>query len=327
MKAKFVTTSHKPLEKYGLGAKPTHKAFKETKWNGFKLAMIPKENIGIDSDYQRVADKTQVARINEKWDGDIYEFVNVYRHYDEKTRLHFYQATDGQHRLCAHPDDVVPCRIVNSKAPVTRCIEANDPRTKRAWSIDDQFWAKNAELNRVKSIKDEDQIKNTIKIFKSFGWNPVNPSKQVPTDIGGRIAKIHATWKTNTQKNLVLRVALSKKEKEVMSLSVLRDAATIMSEVFPSIDYVGYAGRVWTALFDWLSNEKHGLGCNYDINEIVSVFKGGRWGLRGPRKQRLETLKDFRGAAQEYIRKEIITDRMHLAYLKLFNDMFQISLR
>lgn len=326
MKERFVITSHKPNKKYGLGAKPTRKAFKETKWNGFKLAMIPKENIGIDSDYQRVADQNQVARINQKWDGDIYEFVNVYRHYDSKTKLHYYQATDGQHRLCAHPESVVPCRIVNTKAPVTRCIEANDPRTKRAWTIDDQFWAKKAELDRIK-IDDPEQIKAVIKVFKSLGWTPVNPSKKVPVDVGGRIAKIHKSWKNNAVKNIDKRKSWPTAEKRKTSLMVFDHVCQIMKAVFPDIDYHCSATRLWTAMFDWLTNDTQGLGLDYDVDHLIKMFQNGEWGIRRKKKEPLKTRRDYHLAANDYIRSGMSNDRVHDALLKVFNKMHDLSLR
>ena len=60
----------------------------------------------------------------------LYEPVSFIMHRIENG-LTYYQATDGQHRLCAHPDEKVLCRIVNTLAAVTRCIQANDTRTKK----------------------------------------------------------------------------------------------------------------------------------------------------------------------------------------------------
>ena len=203
MKTTFVTTQNKPITEYKIGAVPveTEKEFKVTPIHGIKLALIPKKNIGIDPNYQRQYNKKQIRSIYDKWDYDLYEPVSIYMHRDKKSGLTYYQATDGQHRLCAHPDDKVLCRIVNSLAAVTRCIQANDTRTKKGWSVDDRFWAKNTELDRV-GCPDETLIKFTITTFEALGWSPLHPQREAAKDVGGKIAAIHDYFTKYIKKNI-----------------------------------------------------------------------------------------------------------------------------
>jgi|TARA_R110002020_G_C16154615_1_gene762934 hypothetical protein len=328
MKEEFITKAHVAIKEYGLEAEPTSQAFKETKTHGIRLCTIPKKNLGIDKDYQRAINHKQIKRINENWDIDNYEPANVY-HYKGTDGLNRYQVTDGQHRVCAHPDDTVTCRVVNTLSAVTRSLQVNDPSTKSAWTVDDLFWAKKTAINRG-SQKDTTFIGATIKLFKQFGWTPLHPDKKLPQDLGGRIARIHKSWEVNTIRNLDARIALPQKERDQMAFKVMQDAAKIMSSVFPDIDYGSYGGHLWTALFDWLSSEKHGLACNYSVDEVIKVLKRGNWSINGKgrlRKEILKTRKDFYDAAQDYIRKAAVTNRLHNAYRQLFTDMITVSKR
>lgn len=329
MKEDFITKAHIAIKEYGLDAEPSPQPFKAVQIHGINLVQIPKKNLGVDKDYQRAIDPKQIKHINENWDIDNYEPASVY-HHKSKDGMNIYQITDGQHRVCAHPDDSVTCRTVNTLSPVTRSLQANDPRTKQSWKVHDLFWAEKTAIDRGDQ-KDTAFILPTIKLFRKFGWKPEKRKRdKTPTDVGGMIAEIHKSWQVNTIKNLDARVALPQKERDVMAFMVMEDTAKIMSSVFPDIDYGSPASRIWTALFDWLSNERHGLACNYDDDEIIEVLKSGNWCInaRGKfRKEILKTRKDFYNAAYDYIRKGAVTNRLHNAYLKLFSDMMTVSKR
>ena len=74
MKNTFVTTQHKAIELYPeIAAAPvkTSNEFKVNSLHHIKLALIPKQNIGVDPTYQRQLNIKQVTKITEKWDYDL----------------------------------------------------------------------------------------------------------------------------------------------------------------------------------------------------------------------------------------------------------------
>jgi len=365
MKNTFVTTQHKAIKDYpAIAAAPvkTSDEFKVTPIHHIKLALIPKQNIGVDPTYQRKLNIKQVNKIKEKWDYDLYEPVCVYMHRDKKAGLTYYQATDGQHRLCAHPDLDVLCRIVNTKAAVTRCIQANDFSTKKGWSVDDHFWAKKVEIDRV-GVEDDTFINFTIAAFESKGWNPLHPKKQTPSDIGGRVATIHKYFAKYINNNIRRRedqflqeeskrlglnkygfipapkeeVEKSMDEEAHKKLSTIReeqnylaeqailDTVNLMQSLY-DLTYVAYAGRVWCALFDWLTN-KNGLDSSYDYQLIFKTLEEGFFKLPNDRDWREAiTPTELHAAANVAISKRLVSDRQHNGLVHVFGKMHEAQL-
>jgi hypothetical protein len=326
MKTTFVTTQNKPITEYKIGAVPveTEKEFKVTPIHGIKLALIPKKNIGIDPNYQRQYNKKQIKSIDDKWDYDLYEPVSIYMHRDKKSGLTYYQATDGQHRLCAHPDDKVLCRIVNSLAAVTRCIQANDPRTKKGWSVDDRFWAKNTELDRV-GCPDETLIKFTITTFEALGWSPLHPQREAAKDVGGKIAAIHDYFTKYIKKNISPRIELSPKSRELRAKLAIVDTARLMSTLY-DVDYISYGGRIWCSIFDWLTNPQH-LNCEYDYDTVSNALSMGQFKFKYDKRLReAKTMSELRGAANIAIAKRLVNDRQHEGLICIYNKIYQHSL-
>ena len=65
-------------------------------------------------------------------------------------------------------------------------------------------------------------------------------------------------------------------------------------------------------------------------HKVIKVLKRGNWSINGKgrlRKEILKTRKDFYDAAQDYIRKAAVTNRLHNAYRQLFTDMITVSKR
>ena len=326
MKNTFVTTQNKPITEYKIGAVPveTKKEFKVKSIHGIKLALIPKENIGIDPNYQRQYNKKQINNISDKWDYDLYEPVCVYMHRNEKTGLTYYQATDGQHRLCAHPDKKVLCRIVNTLAAVTRCIQANDTRTKKAWSVDDRFWAKNTELDRVK-CKDKTLIKFTIKTFKSKGWSPLHPQREAAKDVGGKIASIHDYFSKYIEKNISPRIELSEHIRTKLAKEAIEDTADIMHELY-DVNYISYGGRIWCSIFDWLTNPKH-LNCQYDYETVLNALYVGEFRFKHDKSNRkATTMVNLRHQANMAIAKRVVNDRQHEGLVYVYNRILHTHL-
>ena len=336
MKNTFVTTQHKAIEAYpAIAAAPvkTSNEFKVTPIHNLKLALIPKQNIGVDPTYQRQLNIRQIANIHKNWDYDLYEPVCVYMHRDTKTGLTYYQATDGQHRLCAHPDADVLCRIVNTKAAVTRCIQANDVNTKKGWSTDDRFWAKKVEIDRV-GVEDDTLINFTIAAFESKGWNPLHPKKQTPTDIGGKIATIHKYFAKYINRNIRSRgslvdgkfVSLNRDEQDHLAEQAILDTVNLMEGLYGPT-YVAYAGRIWCALFDWLTHKK-GLNNSYDYNTVFRSLHKGELKLARDRQFReVKTTTSLYAAANLAIAKGLVTDRQHEALFHVLNKIYEGTLK
>jgi len=327
MKNTFVTTQHKAIELYPeIAAAPvkTSNEFKVNSLHHIKLALIPKQNIGVDPTYQRQLNIKQVTKITEKWDYDLYEPVCVYMHRDTKTGLSYYQATDGQHRLCAHPDSDVLCRIVNTKAAVTRCIQANDVNTKKSWSVDDHFWAKKVEIDRV-GVEDDTFINFTIAAFESKGWNPLHPKKQTPSDIGGRVGTIHKYFAKYIKQNIRSKEDLNNDEQNLLAEQAILDTVNLMQSLYGPT-YVAYAGRIWCALFDWLTN-KNGLDSSYDYQLIFKTLEEGFFKLPNDRDWREATTpSDLYATANVAIGKGFVTDRQHNALFYVFGKMHKAQL-
>lgn len=357
MKNTFVTTQHQAIDIYPeIAAAPvkTSDEFKVTSIHNMKLALIPKENIGVDPNYQRSLNVKQVVKIKKHWDYDLYEPVCVYMHRDTKTGLTYYQATDGQHRLCAHPKKDVLCRIVNTKAAVTRCIQANDVNTKKSWSVDDHFWAKKVEIDRV-GVEDNTFINFTIEAFESKGWRPLHPKKQTAIDIGGRIGTIHKYFTRYIDKNIRKTEELFLKDyskrlnvpqdeiEEVIDkearqkLSEIRDEQNKLAkqaildtvnlmEALYSPTYLAYAGRVWCALFDWLTN-RNGLDCSYDYESVFTALHKGFFKLKNDRGWReAQTPTNLYYHANEAIGKKLVADRQHNGLFYVFSKMHEAQL-
>ena len=138
---------------YGLGGQGITKAFKENVICNQRLAVIPKKYLGIDKSYQRMASRRQIENIFRKFDIANFDIPAVYK--IKHGKKFYYQIVDGQHRCCANQDEEILCRIVNTKAAVTRCLEANAASRKRSWSLNDMFWGKIVELERCHEVKDD----------------------------------------------------------------------------------------------------------------------------------------------------------------------------
>lgn len=329
MKNTFVTTEHKPILEFKILAAPigSSEEFKEMEITGqnFKLAVIPKKNIGVDPTYQRKYQKAQINNIHKNWDYDLYEPVAIYKYQDKKTGLTYYQATDGQHRLCAHPKEEVLCRIVNSKAAVTRCLEANDTKTKSGWSVDDRFWARKTELERVEGKEDKDFVRFTIEAFEKAGFNPCHPKKKAPRDIGGKIATVHSYFEKSINKNIRTRDELSEDEQAQLAETAILDTISIMKDLFQP-NFVQYQGRIWAALFDWLTNSNH-LDCAYDVGQVFVALNAGLFKFKNARNYtQANDAVSIRHAASVAIAKRFVTDRQHQAIIWVFDKIHSESL-
>ena len=259
---------------YGLGGQGITKAFKEDVICNQRLAVIPKKYLGIDKSYQRVASQRQIENIVRKFDMANFDVPAVYK--IKHGKKFYYQIVDGQHRCCANQDKEILCRIVNTKAAVTRCLEANDASRKRSWSVNDMFWGKVVELERCHEINDEWHRKTIIKFFKEAGLTPANPAHDKPTDAGFRIASIHNHWIKNTWANISV-LSLRDEDKEEKALTVLKDVIEIIQAAFPKMTYQKWGGAVWAGLFDLLSDPNKNTGMfTYDKKEIIAALRFGR---------------------------------------------------
>ena len=329
-KSKFYLGSHEPVKEYGLLAQPLSKAPKVTTHGNYNLVDLNRENIGIDKDFQRSLNRTQISNIQSKWDDDNCDLPNVYIH--KHNGKYFPQITDGQHRICASPHEVITCRTVNTLASITRCLEANDPRTKSSWEVNALFWARKAELDRLKGV-DKENIKGLIKCFKRLGYNPLNPTKDQAVDLGGNIASLHKKMLNAINTRLRSRL-LEDKERWAFTKKIMEDTVEIVDHVFneevKEEGRIKFGGQIWSGLPQFLldSREKFGLGGVYDIEEIKNILKGGVWGISGyhARKEKLETFNDFSTAAKEYELKKVkgVSDRRADYWQRLFLDMYKL---
>ena len=329
-KTTFYKKAHKPVPEYGLLAEPLNKAPKITKHGIYNLADIHKKNIGIDSDFQRTLNRKQIDNISKNYDPDNCDLTNVYMH--EHQDKFYIQITDGQHRISASPDEVITCRIVNTKASITRCLEANNPKTKSSWEQNALFWGRKAEIDRLR-LSDAENINGIIDRFKTLGYTPLNPTKQKAVDIGSNIANLHKQI-YNAIKNKLKGRILEQGETQAIVKKVMDDTVDIVDYVFGEEIREGnktqFGGQIWSGLPQFLldSREKFGMGGAYDVNLIKGALVEGTWGIGGyhPRKDKLEKFQDFQDATLEYEARKVtgVSGRKADCWQRLFLDMYKL---
>jgi len=306
---------------YGLGGEGITKAFKETTLCNQKLAIIPKKYLGIDKSYQRTASKRQIQNIAKKFDMANFDVPAVYK--IKHNNKFYYQIVDGQHRCCANQQEEILCRIVNTKAAVTRCLEANDASRKRSWSINDMFWGKIVELDRCPEIRDEEHRKTIIEFFLDAGFTPCNPANNKPVDVGCRIASIHNHWIKNTWANLE-SLQMRREEKEKKALKILKDVIDIVKEVFPKMNYQKWGGTVWAGLFDLLSDNNRNSGMsNYDKKQIIAALQYGRVTTTGNQLSSRINLTDFASYNFASQQGSFRSSRRHDSHVKVLKNAIE----
>ena len=102
-----------------------------------EFASIKKKNLGIEK-YQRPLDKNRSDKIAEEFHAD-FGVINVCE--AEHDGQYYYTITDGQHRSEAQPEDSCACIVTNSVTAARQFIISNDPKTTKAVSTDEFFWA------------------------------------------------------------------------------------------------------------------------------------------------------------------------------------------
>lgn len=327
-KHKFVVSHHKPITKHGLAAEATSQTFKVTEAHGIKMALIPKKNLGINPEYQRPLHDDKVNKIKSEFSQDIYDLASVF--HAKVGGENYYQITNGQHRVCAYPKDVVPCRIVNTLAPCTRFLQANDPKKVSPLKQDEIFWGKVYEA-KTTGNGDPDGVLKLIKMFKKHGYKPSRDVKGA-TDFGAKIAVIHNHWRLNIKHNYA-KLRLSKTAFDKLSLHTLDDAFEIITGVFGHNTFSRrqYNPVVWGSMMDWLSNESYMDG-KYSTKDVINTLRKGRWAFNGAFrkgkgkiaiKKAFVTLDDWKMAALEY--RIPGRTRHHQEWRSLIDDVYAIS--
>jgi|TARA_R100000084_G_scaffold83079_1_gene38765 hypothetical protein len=329
-KHKFVVSHHKAVKEYGLEAEPSDKEFKVTDINGIKTAMVPKRFLGVNKLYQRPLKKSKVKHISANFSNDIYDFASVY--HSKVGKMNFYQITNGQHRVCAYPGDEVPCRIVNTLAPCTRFLQANDPRSVSPLKRDEIFWAKVYEAKTTKN-RDPEGVLTAIKAFKHFGYKP-GRDVTGEMDFGSKVSTVHYLWTLYTHANYK-KLKLPATAYKRKCTENLYDALNIITEVFGlnTFSRLRYQSLLWGAMFDWLTHEKY-MGGKYAVKDVINQLSKGRWAVNGAynkkynthrkraRKEVLVTLDDWKKAVIEY---QTPNGRRHNEWLSLIDDTFAVS--
>ena len=327
-KTEFYKNSHKAVPDHGLMAKPLSKAPEVQKVGIYNIVQINRENIGIDDGFQRALNKKQIKNIQENWDDDDCDLPNLYLH--EYKGKYYPQITDGQHRICASPHKVIDCRVVNTLASITRCLRANDPRTKSQWEVNARFWGKAEAITRLKE-DDPSNIHGMIKLFKKLGYNPLNPTKEKALDLGSNVAALHGQTLAAINAMLKNRL-LESKEKAAITKKVMEDTVNIIDYVFR--DEIGdekkFGMQMWSGLPQFLldSIEDRGLGGSYDIDKVKDAIKNGVWSIGGihPRKDKLKAWFEFESATVKYQSKDIkgVSKRKANCWQRLFFDMYKL---
>lgn len=327
-KTKFYKNSHKPVTEYDLNAKPLSKAPEIEQVGIYKIARIHKENIGVDEAFQRALNKKQIKNIQDNWDDDDCDLPNIYLH---KYKGKYYpQITDGQHRICASPHDTIDCRVVNTLASITRCLRANDPKTKSQWEVNARFWGRAEAITRLNE-NDPDNIHGIIKVFKKLGYNPLNPTKEKALDLGSSVAALHGQILAAI--NLMLKNRLlDEKEKAAITKKVMEDTVKIVDHVFGEeiASQKKFGAQMWSGLPQFLldSIKNRGLGGDYNIDDIKKMIKKGAWSIGGnhPRKDKLLTFAHFEMATLKYQAKAIkaVSTRKANCWQRLFFDMHKL---
>jgi len=303
---------------YGLGGQGISKAFEEKTLCDQTLAVIPKKYLGIDKIYQRNRSKRQIQKIAETFDMANFDIPSVYK-MKHKGKF-YYQIVDGQHRCCANQNNEILCKIVNTKAAVTRCLEANDPSRKSSWKVDPLFWGKVTELERDATVLDTLHRNTIIEFFKEAGLTPTNPAHEKPVDAGAKIASIHKHWIKNTWGNLNI-LDMRPEEREKKALTVLKDVIDIMKAVFPKMNYQAWGGAVWASLFDLLSNANKNTGMfNYNKAEIISALQYGRVTSTNGKLSSRIALSDFASYNFASQTSKFRSGRRHESHVALLHD-------
>jgi hypothetical protein len=328
VKSKFYKEHHQPVPEYGLLAKPLSKAPKVRKVGIYKIVRVNKDNIGVDIGFQRALNKKQIKNIRLNWDNDDCDMPNLYMH--EYKGKYYPQITDGQHRICGSPHQIIDCRVVNTLASITRCLRANDPKTKSQWEVNARFWA-NAEAITRLDEDDPNNIHGIIKLFKGLGYNPLNPTKEKALDLGASVAPLHGQILAAVHSMLKNRL-LDDKERVAIVKKVMEDSVKIVHYVFRDeiLDKNKFGGQMWSGLPQFLldSLEDRGLGGAYDINIVQDAIKSGIWGINAyhPRKTKLKKLSNFEAATVCYKVKDIkgVSTRAANCWQRLFFDMYKL---
>jgi|TARA_Y100000004_G_scaffold9795_1_gene10613 hypothetical protein len=316
----FNKKHHVAIERYALMGKPLDEMPKTVKVGIYNLATIPRENLGIDSQYQRALKHKQISKIQENWDDEICDLPSFYLYEDEKTGKVYPQIIDGQNRTCANPHDEITGRVINTLAPVERCLQANNPKTKSVWDVHAQYWCQYVAVTRLRQT-DNKFVKGLVKAFQALGYDPkdVTKFKSEVTDISGQIGKYHQTMYNAIARELgrVPRVGLAEADKASFRAKVMTDVVTIIDQVFKREIAEHAEGtvtnqwgqQIWAGLTQFLtdSREDFGLGGSYDVDEIIKIMRRGQWRMGGTKGkyQIVETINDYDNIADKYKAKDI----------------------
>ena len=306
---------------YGLGGQGISKAFEEKTLCDQTLAVIPKKYLGVDRIYQRKRNKRQIQKIAETFDMANFDIPSVYK-MKHKGKF-YYQIVDGQHRCCANQNSEILCKIVNTKAAVSRCLEANDPSRTSSWKVDPLFWGKVIELERDPEVLDTLHRNTIIQFFKEAGLTPTNPAHEKPVDAGAKIASIHKHWIKNTWGNLE-KLEMRPEEKEKKALKILKDVIDIVKEVFPKMNYQKWGGTVWAGLFDLLSDSNRNSGMsNYDKKQIIAALQYGRVTTTGNQLSSRINLTDFASYNFASQQGSFRSSRRHDSHVKVLKNAIE----
>jgi len=118
---------------------------------------------------------------------------------------------------------------------------------------------------------------------------------------------------------------LSKDEQAQLAETAILDTISIMKDLFQP-NFVQYQGRIWAALFDWLTNSNH-LDCSYDVEEVFVALNAGLFKFKNARNYtQANDAVSIRHAASVAIAKRLVTDRQHQAIIWVFDKIHAESL-
>jgi hypothetical protein len=344
---KFEISEHHPIQEYGILAKPLSKRLKITQVGSLKVAQISKKYLGI-GEYQRPRDKKKIANIKNNWNPELGEGFKVAE--IEHNGKWYHQVVDGQHRVCACPQDKVTVCVINTFAPVDNFLEANNPKNKSPISVNDRFFAlKNRQetVDDVRSKEDQDDVLFMYDEFIANGFTPQhNTKKDKNSDFGCMIAKVHKSYEKRIREALdavLKREEKAKKKRgrknfthQFLNLSsqeivdkkrdTFKDVMKIMTSVFDKADFGTKTQYppAWEAMMMFLTQY---LNWDYNVDSVINTLKKGRHCKNNKGKEKdepLSSIKDWLDAVlSDYKLVEFKRDKWY----RMIIDVYQVSQR
>lgn len=307
---------------FGLLGVGTKNRFKREEFGGRTFATIKKRYLCVNENYQRPICPNRVKNISANFN---HELAMVRAVELRRNNRYFYEVVDGQNTAAAYPSEEVLVQIVNHYTPSQLFLLANDPKTHKAASIDDIYWAKYFDITSSQQ-EDKNHIVFIHDVMKQMGFNPAR-LKTKDSDYGRFTSKI---W-TQFINVLSTKYDLDDRLQSQTAKEIFKDSAKIMMSMWGAEAFNQQIRRkekmvnAWAGMLHFLVDSSH-YGCmesSYDADNVAEHLSKGIWSknAKGSAREKLVFMKDWIQAQKCYY----AINNEKFQWRQLFKDAYRKS--